>query len=134
MNKYQILVLIILLGVVAFLIFGLKDGGTFGAIDVPLNLFGTSSLATVTSSFGGGSGLVFPGNSGVSVRQFQNLCDQGIQLSFATSGPIIRGQGGFLVRASSSIEMTAENGSLHRGDVYASSTGACTSNLRLYQY
>ena len=131
-GSQPIKIFLIILGLVLFVIFSIlllkKDSGFLGAIEIGSNLNSTSDVVTVTST---SQGIKFPKRSQAIIRQIQNLCDQDIFLSFGTSTSLELGNGGFLIRASSSQIMSIENGLLLRGDVYASSTGSC--ELRLFQ-
>ena len=130
-GSQPIKILLMILGLVLFVIFVFfKNDSNLGAIEIGSNLNSVATVVTVTST---SQGIKFPKRSEAIIRQFQNVCDQDIFLSFGTSTSLELGNGGFLIRASSSEIMSIENGLLLRGDVYASSSGSCTNNLRLFQ-
>ena len=126
-----ILALLWVFGVIPF-----ERGNILGALDIGYPN-ATSSIGSVASS---SEGIVFPANSSVSVRIFKNLGSTEIHLAFGSSTALEGGNGGWVIgtstinSANDEIVMTLENGLLHRGKVYASSTGELTDNLRLFQY
>lgn len=134
-QKWKLLLGVVVLVVLLVVLLRSEKGGVLGgAVEVAPDANSTSSVVSVTSTFQ--NSARFPARSSALVRQFTNLCDQTIQLSFGTSTPLRRigGVGGFTLYGTSTMEMTLENGLLHRGDVYASSTGTCTNGLKLYEY
>ena len=130
-QKYKILLGIAVFALLLVLIIR-EDKGILGAVDIEPNLTGTSTVVSVTST---SQGVRFALRSQAIVRQFQNTGVADIFLDFGTSTNLTAGgRGAFLLQGSSTIIMSIDAGTLHRGDVYASSSGTETNNLRLYQF
>jgi len=121
-------------GLVLLALIALNVGGGSGLLGAEFrpDVNSTTSIAQVNTT----ATLVFVARSQASVRILENFATSGsMYIVFGTSTSIDQSLGGIILKSSTTITMTDENGLLHRGDIYARlSRIVPTSTLRLTQY